>query len=189
MGCSWSRRSAVGGQADPTPWFQTNEITRVAAERSGAVPAFLFAQASPSAAVRSSLDEDPSFRHVTESWARAKGAILGIGAPPVARESVTRGIPVEDAALDRAAGDVCLNFYDLDGAAVDFAGSDRMVRIGRDLLRAVPHAVGVAVGAGKVPSIIGAVRAGLVDRLVTDVPTARALLQAVGPDQPSGGAG
>lgn len=170
----------VGGQTDPTPWFQTNEITRAAAERSGAIPAFLFAQALPSRAMRNSLDEDPAFRHVTGLWERAKGAVLGIGAPSAAREALTRGIPVEDGALDSAAGDVCLNFFDVDGAEVDFVGSDRMVRIDRRLLNAVPHAVGVAVGVVKVPSILGAVRAGLVNRLVTDAPTARAVLDALG---------
>lgn len=169
----------VGGQADPMPWFQTNEITRTAAERSGAIPAFLFAQALPSPAMRSSLDEDPAFQHVVGLWSRAKGAILGIGAPTPTRDALARGVPVEDAAFDQAAGDVCLNFYAADGSAIEFPGSDRMVRTSRALLADVPHAVGVAVGAAKVPSIIGAVRAGLVNELVTDAATARALLDAL----------
>ncbi len=71
----------VGGQADPTPWFQTNEITRAAAQRSGAIPAFLFAQALPSAAMRATLDEDPAFQHVVGLWGRAKGRSWA-SAPP-----------------------------------------------------------------------------------------------------------
>jgi DNA-binding transcriptional regulator LsrR (DeoR family) len=169
----------VGGQADPMPWFQTNEITRAAAERSGAIPAFLFAQALPSPAMRSSLDEDPAFQHVIGLWGRAKGAILGIGAPTATRDALARGIPVEDAAFDQAAGDVCLNFYAADGSAIEFPGSDRMVRISRERLAEVSHAVGVAVGVAKVPSIIGAVRGQLVNELVTDAATARALLDAL----------
>jgi DNA-binding transcriptional regulator LsrR (DeoR family) len=169
----------VGGQADPMPWFQTNEITRTAAERSGAIPAFLFAQALPSPAMRSSLDEDPAFQHVVGLWGRAKGAILGIGAPTPTRDALARGIPVEDAVFDQAAGDVCLNFYAADGSAIEFPGSDRMVRTSRELLAGIPHAVGVAVGAAKVPSIVGAVRGRLVNELVTDAVTARALLDAL----------
>jgi DNA-binding transcriptional regulator LsrR (DeoR family) len=169
----------VGGQADPKPWFQTNEITRTAAERSGAIPAFLFAQALPSEAMRASLDDDPAFQHVIGLWGRAKGAVLGIGAPTPTRDALTRGIPVEDEALDRAAGDVCLNFYGQDGSAIEFPGSDRMVRTSRAVLSAVPHAVGVAVGEAKVPSIIGAVRGGLVNELVSDAATARAMLEAL----------
>lgn len=169
----------VGGQADPMPWFQTNEITRTAAERSGAIPAFLFAQALPSPAMRSSLDEDPAFQHVVGLWGRAKGAILGIGAPTPTRDALARGIPVEDAVFDQAAGDVCLNFYAADGSAIEFAGSDRMVRTSREILAGIPHAVGVAVGTAKVPSIVAAVRARLVNELVTDAATARALLDAL----------
>ena len=169
----------VGGQADPMPWFQTNEITRTAAERSGAIPAFLFAQALPSAAMRASLDEDPAFQHVVGLWGRAKGAILGIGAPTPTRDALARGIPVEDAAFDHAAGDVCLNFFAADGSPIEFPGSERMVRTSRDVLAGVPHAVGVAVGAAKVPSIVGAVRAGMVNELVSDAATARALLDAL----------
>ncbi|OIH94460.1 sugar-binding transcriptional regulator [Curtobacterium sp. MCBA15_001] len=169
----------VGGQADPMPWFQTNEITRTAAQHSGAIPAFLFAQALPSAAMRASLDEDPAFQHVVGLWGRAKGAVLGIGAPAPTRDAVARGIPVEDRAFDRAAGDVSLNFFAPDGSAIDFPGSDRMVRTSREVLAAVPHAVGVAVGEAKVPSIIGAVCGGLVNALVSDAATARAVLDAL----------
>ncbi|MGL3198584.1 MULTISPECIES: sugar-binding domain-containing protein [Curtobacterium] len=169
----------VGGQADPNRWFQTNEITRAAAERSGAIPAFLFAPALPSETLRASLDDDPAFQHVIGLWRRAKGALLGIGAPVVTRHELARGLPVEDEAFDRAAGDVCLNFFAADGSAVEFPGSDRMVRTSREVLAAVPHAVGVAVGPGKATSILGAVRGGLVNELVTDAATARAVLDAL----------
>ncbi|KQS14595.1 hypothetical protein ASG04_01715 [Curtobacterium sp. Leaf183] len=169
----------VGGQADPMPWFQTNEITRTAAEYSGGTPTFLFAQAIPSAAMRASLDEDPGFQHVVGLWDRAKGALLGIGAPPATRDALARGIPVEDDAFDSAAGDVCLNFFDADGAAIEFPGSERMVRIPPETLAAIPHAVGIAVGAAKVPSILGAAHAHLVNELVSDAATARALLDAL----------
>jgi DNA-binding transcriptional regulator LsrR (DeoR family) len=169
----------VGGQADPNQWFQTNEITRAAAERSGAIPTFLFAQALPSEALRASLDEDPAFQHVVGLWSRAKGAILGIGAPVVTRDAMARGLPVDDDVFDRATGDVCLNFTGPDGEPIEFPGSDRMVRTSRQVLAAVPHAVGVAVGVVKVPSIISAVRGRLVNELVTDAATARALLDAL----------
>lgn len=170
---------AVGGQTDPLPWFQTNETTRVAAERTGAIPTFIFAQALPSIPMRASLDNDPTFRHVVELWHGARGALLGIGAPPAARATLSRGIPVEDPSLDRAAGDVCLNFFDNDGDPIEFPGSDRMVRTPASTLRKIPHAVGVAVGHEKVVSILGAVRAGLINELVTDVATAEDVLATV----------
>lgn len=168
----------VGGMTESMSWFQTNEITRIAAERAGAVPIFLFAQAVPSVAMRASLDEDPSFQQVVDLWGRAKGALLGIGAPTATRNELSRGIPVDDV-FDDAVGDVCLNFFDAGGAAIEFPGSERMVRTSRETLAHLPHAVGMAVGAAKVPSIIGAVRGGLINELVTDAATARDLLKAL----------
>lgn len=167
----------VGGVAEPEPWHQTNEIARSMAERTNARPVFLFAEAMPSAALYERLLDDPSFQHVRELWASAKGALLGIGAPPLSRGSISRSVPLDDEQMYRAVGDVALNFYDLAGDPVEFAGSDRMVRPTRDVLRAIPHTVGIAVGAGKAVSIRGAVRAGLITALITDERTANELLE------------
>ncbi|WP_227497122.1 sugar-binding transcriptional regulator [Planctomonas psychrotolerans] len=170
---------AVGGQTEPQSWFQTNEITRMAAEATGARSSFLFAQTLPSPALRASLEDDPAFREVMALWQRAKGALLGIGAPTATRQVLSSALPDEEGLFDAAAGDVCLNFFRGDGSPLEFPGSDRMVRASRETLAAVPWAVGVAVGIDKVPSIVGAVRARLVNALVTDVVTARALLAAL----------
>ena len=43
-------------------------------------------------------------------------------------------------------------------------------------LRGVPVTIGVAAGPSKVAPILGALRAGIVNTLVTDVPTAEAVL-------------
>ncbi|MEU6696201.1 sugar-binding domain-containing protein [Pseudonocardia sp. NPDC046786] len=170
----------VGGVAEPEAWHQTNEITRALAERMQAHPHFLFTQAMPSPAMRHTLAEDPEFRRVTGFWGRAQAALVGVGAPPAGRESISTSVPLDDEGLRAGAGDVCLNFYRADGGEIAFPGSDRMVRISPDELRKVPRTIAVAVGAEKVPSIVGGARAGLFNRLVTDAPTARALLEALG---------
>ncbi|GGF50301.1 transcriptional regulator [Microbacterium sorbitolivorans] len=169
----------VGGYADPLPQFQTNEITRIAAQESGAFPAFLFTQALPSAQMRRSLLQDPAFQHVSGLWERATGALLGIGAATPTRAVLASGIPADDRAFDRSVGDVCLNFFATDGQEIEFPGSDLIVRTPPELLRNIPHAVGVAVGTHKVSSITGAVRGGLINELVTDSATARAILDAL----------
>jgi DNA-binding transcriptional regulator LsrR (DeoR family) len=170
---------AVGGQTEPQSWFQTNEITRMAAESTGARSTFLFSQTLPSPALRASLEDDPAFREVMALWGRAKGALLGIGAPTATRQVLSSALPDDDGLFDEAAGDVCLNFFRLDGSPIEFPGSDRMVRVSRETLAVVPWAVGVAVGFEKTASIIGAVRGNLINSLVTDVATARAVLAAL----------
>ncbi|MBP2364385.1 sugar-binding transcriptional regulator [Pseudonocardia parietis] len=170
----------VGGVAEPEAWHQTNEITRAVAERMQGRPHFLFTQAMPSPAMSATLAEDPEFQRVTGFWTRASAALLGVGAPPAGRDSISTSVPLDDEGLRAGAGDVCLNFYRADGGEIAFPGSDRMVRISPEQLRKVPRTIAVAVGTEKVPSIVGGAQAGLFNRLVTDVPTAQAMLDAVG---------
>lgn len=169
----------VGGVSEPEAWHQTNEITRAVAERMRGRPHFLFAQAMPSEAMSATLTDDPDFRRVTGMWDRAQAALVGIGAPPATRDSISTSVPLDDDGLRTAAGDVCLNFFDPDGKEVEFPGCERMVRISPDQLRAIPRTIAVAAGEDKVPSIIGASRARLFNRLVTDVPTAERVLEAL----------
>lgn len=166
----------VGGVSEPEAWHQTNEITRAVAERMQGRPHFLFTQAMPSPAMRHTLAEDPEFQRVTGFWNRADAALVGVGAPPAGRDSISTSVPLDDEGLRAGAGDVCLNFYRADGDPIDFPGSERMVRIAPGQLHKVPRTIAVAVGPEKVPSIVGAARAGMFNRLVTDAPTAQALL-------------
>lgn len=168
----------VGGVSEPQAHFQTNEITRAVAEQTGATPRFLFAPAAPSPALHRSLMDDPDFAAMVALWDRARLAIVGVGAAPLARGSISARIPLGSESIQRAAGDVCLNFFDLDGQPVEFDGSDRMIRISPAQLRSIDACIAVAAGEHKVRSILAAARATLFNRLVTDVPTAEALLAA-----------
>ncbi|RLP71283.1 DNA-binding transcriptional regulator [Mycetocola reblochoni] len=169
----------VGGLTEPIAWFQTNEIARRAAEHTGGFPAFVFAEAMPTAQMRASLNSDPAFTHVLGLWDTARGAVVGIGAPTATRNTISRYIPAGDEHFADAAGDITLNFFDVNGDEVTFPGDERIVRAPRQRLRELEFSIGVAVGADKVPSIIGAVRSGMISSLVTDAPTARAVIAAV----------
>lgn len=169
----------VGGQAEPEPWYQTNEIARAFAQQFGGRPHFLFAQALPSVAVHASLQEDPAFQEILQLWDRAKAAIVGIGAPPSVRSSISTFVPRGQGDLRSAVGDICLNFFAPDGSALHFPGDERMVRTSPDLLRRIPFVVGAAVGEEKVHSIIAGARARLFNRLVTDAATAELILAEV----------
>lgn len=166
----------VGGQSEPEPWHQTNEILRLAASNLGATPQFLFAQAMPSAGVYRALQEDPSFVAIKQRWSHAAACLVGVGAPTATRTSLASSVPHRHPSLHRAVGDVCLHFYDASGNLLEFPGSDRMISIGTDELRSIPQRVAVAAGAHKARSIAAGAALGFFNRLVTDEETARAVL-------------
>ena len=168
----------VGGMDDPEPWYQTNEITRQIAAKLGGRPVFLYAPALPGRELHERLLADPSFTRVQELWARARCAVVGVGAPPAKRSSLPSFVPSDAPWLPRAAGDVCTTYFGDDGQPLLFDGSDRVISTGLDVLRRVPVVIAVAAGQEKVTSIVAAASAGWFTHLVTDSLTATALLSA-----------
>jgi DNA-binding transcriptional regulator LsrR (DeoR family) len=174
----------VGGLDEPEAWYQTNEIVRQVAVKVGGTPVFLYAPAQPGPDLRERLVRDHSTHRVLEHWRSARCALVGVGAPPPLRASLPSFVPAE--AVRCAAGDVCTRFYDDDGAPVDYPGAERLLAIPLDVLRDIPVVIAVAVGQAKVRGIIAGARAGYFSELVTDIPTASALLVAVTDGPPTG---
>ena len=76
-------------------------------------------------------------------------------------------------------GDLAGQFFRADGTFVD-AWSNRTLAISIEELRAAGRVIGVAAGAPKAAPILGALRTGLIDVLVTDRPTAEAVVRLAG---------
>lgn len=172
----------VGGQDEPEAWYATNEITRMVAAKISGSPHFLYAPALPGPALHAQLLKDPSIRRMSELWDQARCAVVGLGAPPLVRKSIPRFAPTGGLWLREAVGDVCTRFFDRDGHPVDYPGADRLLATPYEVLKRIPSVIAVAVGQEKVPGIVAGARAGWFNELVTDPPTARALLAAVDAD-------
>jgi DNA-binding transcriptional regulator LsrR (DeoR family) len=179
----------VGGNDQPEEWYQTNEITRLVANRIGGRPNYLFAPALPGPDLYPSLLNDPSIQRVLHLWPRARCALMGVGAPPLMRSDIPRFVPTDSTSLRAAVGDVCSRFYDRAGEEVDFEGRERLIAVELEALRHVPVTIAVAVGKDKVDSIVAGARGGYFNQLVTDPSTAAAILASVDNiDEPAKGA-
>lgn len=178
----------VGGQGEPEPWYEANELTRRFASKSGGHPAFLYAPALPGPGLYETLLQDTATAAVMDLWSQARVAVLGIGPPPRTRSSIAIDIPMSSPSLRESVGDVCLQFFDIHGEPVPFPGSERIIATPLKTLQNIPHALALAVGTEKVPSILGAARGGFVNELITDVPTAQELIHAVQRESPDQGA-
>jgi DNA-binding transcriptional regulator LsrR (DeoR family) len=73
-------------------------------------------------------------------------------------------------------GDLLMTFFDKRGTFVKTDFTKRTIRIDFDLIKKAPLVVGVSGGPDKVQSIAGALRTGVINVLVTDEPTARAVV-------------
>lgn len=168
----------VGGNDQPEEWYQTNEITRLVANRVGGRASYLFAPALPGPDLYPSLLNDASIQRVLHLWPRARCALMGVGAPPLMRSDIPQFVPTGSDSLRAAVGDVCSRFYDRTGDVVEFEGSERLIAVELEALRHIPVAIAVAVGKDKIDSIIAGARGGYFNQLVTDPGTATAILDS-----------
>ncbi len=76
-----------------------------------------------------------------------------------------------------AVGDICGRFFDLDGQEQLTAFAGRIVGVELERLRAARLSVGVAGGDDKVAALLGALRGGYINVLVSDERTIQALLR------------
>jgi lsr operon transcriptional repressor len=127
------------------------------------------------------LRDEPQVREVIAMAETAKLALIGIGAVDRQATLVEKGYCTA-AELDRyvrqgAVGDVLGYFYDTDGRILDLDLHRQMVSLPPENLKRLPTVIGAAAGPNKVAPIRGALAGGWLDVLVTDEPTAEALLQ------------
>lgn len=172
----------IGGVGEPLAQVQATRLTEQLALLTGATPQFLTAPGLVSSPeLRAAILSEPYVAEAREAWSKLSILLAGIGSlepSPLLRQS-GNAIPHEDQAELRrlgAVGDVCLRFFDGAGEAVVSPIDQRIVGISRETLLEVPRRIGVAGGSGKHSAIRAAVLGGWVNVLVTDVATARALL-------------
>jgi DNA-binding transcriptional regulator LsrR (DeoR family) len=132
------------------------------------------------------LEAHAGVQVVRERWAHLDVALYGIGGRSWGAASIG---PEVAARLDQAqaVGEVLIAPYDLDGVFLCPELRERVVAFDAGELGRVPASIGVAAGASKVRPILGALRAGIVRTLVTDVETAQAVVDLDAATRGSGG--
>jgi DNA-binding transcriptional regulator LsrR (DeoR family) len=127
------------------------------------------------AETRSALVAHAGIRAIADLWDRLDVALFGIGGPAWSVSRVGEAIERQlDAA--EAVGEVLVAPFDLHGRFVCPALRERVIAFDARNLGRVPASIGVASGEAKVRPILGALRAGIVRTLVTDVATAEAVV-------------
>jgi DNA-binding transcriptional regulator LsrR (DeoR family) len=177
--------SAIGGSPLVDTGVNPNEICRRLAEAFAGSAEVLYAPAyAETPAVRDAFINHDGVRDVLERARAANIALIGIGNArddsAVVRmgcfsESEMRGL--RDGG---AVGDILGSFFDLDGHAVADGVGDRVVAIGRADLERINCVVAICSERDKGDAILGALRSSMVNVLVTNLSTARSVLELSG---------
>jgi lsr operon transcriptional repressor len=130
------------------------------------------------------LKAEPAIQQVLKQACGVDQAIVGVGTPTADATIVEMGyLEAEDIRTLRdhaVVGDILGQFFDASGQVVKLPIHDRRIGIELTDLAQIPKVVGVAGGLHKVDAILGALRGGFLDVLVTNELAALRLLELEG---------
>jgi DNA-binding transcriptional regulator LsrR (DeoR family) len=130
--------------------------------------------------VRDGLLRDPHIKRTLEVARRADTMVVSVGGiNPNSGQYRTGYLDDTDLEYIRsqgAVGDICGSYFSYEGFPVPIEMDERTIAITFEEIKAIPNRIGVSGGPGKARPNIGAVRAGLLNVLITDEDTARKML-------------
>lgn len=166
--------------------FHSNTICYQAALKLGAKSLmFDFPAIVEKNETRDDISRSRHFKEIAVLWDRLTVAVFGIGSMKLAEQSNWHAFygdqTVKELGDRKAVGDICSRFFDRAGNQVYTSLSDRTVTIDLNALKKARVAIGVAESLKKVSAIIGALRGGYMNVLVTTTETAEQILKRTDP--------
>ena len=169
----------IGSAPNDIRWYQTNELARTFAEKTGFLPYYLHAPAFPVSLKNKKLFENTlEYQEISKLWHELDVVILGIGTYPSVPDQATAarfGNLLRD---KKAAGMIATYYFDRDGHIIE-SKDDIVIRIPLEALKRVAKIFVIGGGEKKINSIRGTLKTGLVTHLITDDRTAQALVKLV----------
>ena len=174
----------IGGVGAPYSRIDGPEQVRRSSEMLGAQHYYLNAPLlvdSPD--IAAALREDHSIKQVLELARQTDVALVGIGSliPEIStlfHSGYATYENLNELSQVGAIGTICTSLFSIKGERITAAWSDDCaISISWEELLNVPTLIGVAGGKRKAPAILGAVRTGVVDILVTDDATGQEMIR------------
>lgn len=131
--------------------------------------------------IKKELLKEQSIKDIIDHSKLCNIGIVGIGSPTdMDSTMMTSGYFNEDDTKELAklgvVGDICLQFYDINGNTDKFDFNKRVVGIDLSDLKKIDTVIGVACGEKKVMAIIGALNSKIIDVLITNYSNAMAII-------------
>lgn len=127
------------------------------------------------------LKNEKSIHNILEMVPYSNLTVIGIGALNERATLVKEGhLSVQDIEIFKskgAVGDLLNQFYDINGNIIDLELHSRLISTEINLLKSLNHVVAVASGIEKKEAILGALKGGYINVLITDETIAHSLLE------------
>jgi DNA-binding transcriptional regulator LsrR (DeoR family) len=173
----------TGAVGSINPLIDGPDLTRWLAQTLGGhykyLPAPLLVE---SPATREALLQDRSIRESLALLDQMDMALIGIGSLSPALSSLLLAGYITETELREiirqgGVGDICSYHYDLHGNILPLELHQRLIGVSLETLKKTPFVIGVGGGIDKASAVLGALRLGVIDCLVTDEIAARAVIK------------
>jgi DNA-binding transcriptional regulator LsrR (DeoR family) len=133
--------------------------------------------------IRNAFVRDRNISQTLKMGAKADVVLIGVGTlDPSDRSPVFADLLTQkDIAIVKqhhGIGHICGEYYSVTGERLDIELNDRAISIGLGALRKIPHVIAVAGGPTKAAAILGGIRGGYLNTLITDDRAAIRILEA-----------
>ncbi len=132
--------------------------------------------------LKEELIKQPSIKEVLAVAHNANIVVSGVGTLDMVDYSVWAGylteMDVVNLIKNGAIGHVCGQFFDTQGRLLDIDINKRFIGLNLEEMKQIDHVVCVAGGTSKYPAILGGLRGGLFNVLITDDMVAKEILKA-----------
>lgn len=172
----------IGGSGSMRMELHSNSLAEAIARKCDArfLPLVAPARVSDTSTQKRLMKEEV-YREPLQAMKHLDLAMVGIGYPnedsAIAATAYYRENEVDYLRGKGVVGDICMQFYDENGSTEAFKSDNHVVGIDINRLKRVPLCMGIAGGAEKRDAILGAIRGGFINGLITDEDCARALLR------------
>ena len=130
---------------------------------------------------KKAFEKEKSIKAVIDKAKSADIAVVGIGSPKKSSTMIKRGyFSIKEFAklTDKGVvGDICTNFYNIQGNIIKFSLHNKMIGLGLKELKHIPIVIGVACGEDKKEAILGALRGKHINIIVTNKKVAEYLIK------------
>ena len=170
----------VGTSGENTPFLQINTIVDRFAEKFSANSYYINIPAIREKGVRLTRIETERFKKIQQYWKKLDAAIIGLGVSPKVGEFLVSEVSKEyeeTIAKSNTLGDVLCQFFFEDGSLFDFGDTYLQASFPVQELKNINKVICLAGGHAKVSGIIAAAMNGFFNILITDINTARMIIE------------
>ena len=174
----------VGATNSENAAIQSDEITRIIANKLGGTPQFMYAPTFVrNEETKKALMSEESIKSSFNMMNKCHIIINSVGElkqdPPLSGMLYPSQTELDNLIELGTVGNTCRRYYDINGKIINTSINSTVMGIEIEDLKKIPTVVAIAGGDEKVLAILGALRGGFLNVLITDDETASSLLKKV----------